>query len=35
MIRINRKKYNMLDGSNSISSSFIKISYLAHFDLHI
>jgi hypothetical protein len=28
-------KYNMLDGINSISPSFVKISYCAYLDLHI
>jgi hypothetical protein len=35
MIRVNRKKYNVLDSINSISPSFVQISYRASFDLHI
>jgi hypothetical protein len=34
MVNVNRKKYNMLDSINSISPSFVKISYHAYFDLH-
>jgi hypothetical protein len=34
MTLVNRKKYNMLDSINSISPSFVKISYPAYFDLH-
>jgi hypothetical protein len=35
MIRVNRKKYDISDSINSISPSSVKVSYRAHFDLHI
>jgi hypothetical protein len=33
MICINHKKYHMLESINSISPSFVKISYHAYFNI--